>query len=95
MPTYETPSGKLAREYIKKYSTLSKRAIAKKLYGDYPVFFTDVEHARYIIRTKTGSAGVRNREYMVTVPYNTPFTTENPRGNIMKKIMTRKRKKPK
>lgn len=56
-----TTTGELAREYLLKFPSTSKLALARKLFNDYPLVFNSVEHARTIIRLHTGACGVEKR----------------------------------
>ena len=60
---------KIVREYIDTFSKdnqlqIPKAALARKLHHDYPHIFDNVENARTIIRSATGSQGNRRRKFI-------------------------------
>lgn len=57
-----TKTGQVAREYCQKHPTVSNRMLARMLYRDHPLLFSDVEHARTTIRHKRGANGQPNRD---------------------------------
>jgi predicted phosphodiesterase len=59
-------------EYIQKYTTLSKKKIAKELFKDRPDLFISLENARKRVRWYMGSDGERSRHNSVNVPLLPP-----------------------
>ena len=51
-----TISEQLTREYLEKYPTTSKLAIARLLFRDHPLIFNSVENARTRVRYYTHKA---------------------------------------
>jgi predicted phosphodiesterase len=60
-----TKKQKLILNALTEFPKLSKSAIAKYVVETYPTIFDDVENARTIVRTMTGSKGELNRKYKV------------------------------
>ena len=57
-----TISEQLTREYLEKYPTTSKLAIARLLFRDHPLIFNSVENARTRVRYYTHAMGNYSRK---------------------------------
>lgn len=52
----------VAREYVAKFPNTPKMSIARKLYKENEKLYTDLEHARTMIRKVTGASGKQQRK---------------------------------
>lgn len=81
---------KIVRDYVERFSELSKNAVAKKIHFDNPLIFKDSEEARSFVRYITGSRGEGDKKYAThkgycipkskakkTTPYNLPAQYNN------------------
>jgi len=57
-----SPTGKLAKQYLKKYPKLPILTIAKLMYSENDLHFNSVEHARSILKKHAGLAGAKSRK---------------------------------
>lgn len=57
----ETILGEVVREFLALYPDYPKRTLARKLCEERPDLFRDIEHARGLIRHKTGAQGDKKR----------------------------------
>ena len=55
-------SSKVVASYLKRFPDVPTLTLAKKIYKENSVLFTDVEHCRSVIRYNRGQRGKRNRE---------------------------------
>jgi predicted phosphodiesterase len=80
----------IARDYVERFSELSKRAVSVKIHLDNPLIFKDAEDARTYVRYITGSQGESHRKkathkgYCIpkskakkSAPYNLPQEFNN------------------
>lgn len=72
----------LVVEYLKRFPSASKHAIARKLKKDNPLVFGSLETIRYMIRYYTGSVGNKHKGKTPEnkVKFNTAFSYDNPFG---------------
>ncbi len=57
-----TATGKLAKKYLKKYPSLPIMTIAKLMYSENEMAFTNVDHARSALRSHSGLLGKNSRK---------------------------------
>jgi len=67
-----TISEQLTREYLEKYPTTSKLAIARLLFRDHPLIFNSVENARTRVRYYTHAMGNYSRKSVKEPIYRMP-----------------------
>lgn len=58
--------GEIAKEYLKKYPNMSKRGIAKKIYKENKLKFTDEDSVRAMLGYYTGSQGEKKLKHLST-----------------------------
>jgi len=56
---------KIVKGYLERFPGTAHRTLARKVYKENPECFTDIEHARAIIRWHTGNGGIKNREQLM------------------------------
>lgn len=69
-----TTTGMLAKQYVERWKNTPSLTLAKKLFKEHPLVFTDIDQARHRIRYYRGQLGVKNR------------STLTDRGNIKKTV---------
>ena len=57
-----TSTGKLAKQYLKKYPNLPILTIAKLMYAENDMQFNSVDHARSLLKQNAGLAGKETRK---------------------------------
>ena len=57
-----TATGKLAKKYLKKYPSLPILTLAKLMYSENEIAFTNVDHARTTLRRYSGLQGKKSRK---------------------------------
>jgi len=57
-----TATGKLAKKYLKKYPSLTILTLAKLMYSENEIAFTNVDHARTTLRRYAGLQGKKSRK---------------------------------
>ncbi len=57
-----TATGKLAKKYLKKYPSLPVMTIAKLMYSENEMAFTNIDHARSALRRHSGLLGKDSRK---------------------------------
>lgn len=75
-----TLKGERAKEYLDRFPTLSKNAIARKLHADFPLLFNEVEDARRSVRYHTGTLGLSSKSNKLTGMRETTYSATNPFG---------------
>lgn len=62
MASKPKPQGNIVKEYLRRFPTLPKVTLARKLFKDHPLYFKDIEHARARVRYYSGSSGEDRRK---------------------------------
>lgn len=57
-------TGDVIKRYIDQFPDAKNRSLSRKIYKDYPLLFTSLEHARSVIRYHRGESGKRNRRVL-------------------------------
>jgi len=57
-----TLSGKLAKQYLKKYPKLPILTLAKLMYAENDMHFNSIEHARSLLKQHAGLGGKQTRK---------------------------------
>ena len=66
-------SGDIAKQYLKRFKSISSLQIARKLHDEHPLIFDTVENARAIIRYYRGAHGKKDRSNLATDEYIRPI----------------------
>ncbi len=66
-------AGDLAKQYLRKYSTASTLQIARILQKEHPLIFSDLEHARHIVRYYRGANGQTGRQCLKDTEFIRPI----------------------
>ena len=73
-------TGEIAQEYLQRFPMIGARTLARKIYAENSVAFTDVEHARKIILYYIGQTGAKHRKALATTTFIRDAGTSNPYG---------------
>jgi len=59
-----TIKGEIVKEYLQKWPDLKNRTLARKIHEENPLVFSDVEEARFVVRSYRGKAGDYKRKHL-------------------------------
>ena len=59
-----TIKGEIVKEYPQKWPDLKNRTLARKIHEENPLVFSDVEEARFVVRSYRGKAGDYKRKHL-------------------------------
>jgi predicted phosphodiesterase len=70
--------GHIVKEYLTRFPKTPALTLAKKIYKENPEAFTNVEHARSMVRMYTGQKGDKNRKCIKDTQFYRPAGSYNP-----------------